>query len=370
MKRADVDEYRAKLDQAVEEAQGKLAKAYAQMNGWPADQKRDALGDVFAELCRQYGDAVGVTASDFYELIRSQSSETSPYKPVLAPNVPVEQVRATYAYSAKHLYSDQPEKILDALNGRLRRFIEYTARETVHVNAAKDRARTFWARIPSGGKTCAWCFMLASRGWVYATEQTAGGVGNEFHDDDRCMIIPSFDDSPALAGYDPDAMYEKYSKARDEVLSDGLEPTDKTIAGRLREMFPDDFKDGKPQLKPSESAWNHILYGDADGGGHIFGHGPDEKTKAPETWDKAVFADAIFAVQRRGDARASYEGSTTFEGLFRGVMFRVAVRDGEITSAYPLRGEGVTKYENGARVPANLWRKDSKRYNELYETDS
>lgn len=244
MKRADVDAYRAKLDKAVEEAQGKLAGAYAQMNGWPTDQKRDALGDVFAELCRQYGDAVGVTASDFYALIRSQSSETSTYKPVLAPNVPAEQVRAAYSYSAKQLYTKQPDKIIKSLNGRLRRYVEYTARETVHVNASRDRARTFWARVPSGGKTCAWCLMLASRGWVYATEQTAGGVGNEFHNDDRCMIIPSFDDSPELEGYDPDAMYEKYNQARDEVLSDGLEPTDKNIAGRLRDMFPDELKDG------------------------------------------------------------------------------------------------------------------------------
>ena len=271
MKPADVNKYRKALDKISESAKKDLLDAYAQMSNWHIEQQREALGDVFSEICRRYGNLSGAVAAEFYDLIRGQSNAPAGYRATLAPNVPDVQAKGAYDYSARHFDSDTPEKVVASLNGRLQRFVENTARETVHVNASKDRARVFWARVPAGGKTCAWCYMLASRGWVYATEQTAGGVGNEFHNDDRCMIIPSFDDSPALAGYDPDAMYEKYQAARQQTEG---ELTDKNIAATMRDMFPDDFRDGNkvpsilrdasrgwpkglPPVTPT--TWGHVL---------------------------------------------------------------------------------------------------------------
>ncbi|ALG28074.1 hypothetical protein AOZ07_03040 [Glutamicibacter halophytocola] len=367
MKRADVDKYRAALDKISDSAKKDLSDAYALMSDWPIDQKREALGDVFVELCRRYGNLSGTVAAEFYDLLREQSSATADYRATLAPNVPDEQARNAYEYSAQQFESDNPAKVVASLNGRLQRFVEYTARETVHVNASKDTARTFWARVPAGGKTCAWCHMLASRGWVYATEQTAGGVGNEFHNDDRCMIIPSFDDSPALAGYDPDALEEKYNKARDEVLSDGLQPDDKTIAGRMREMFPDDFTDGKPQLKPTEKAWNHILHGDEQGGGHLFSSGKLGKNLFPKNWGKPQIDHAIFTTLRRGKKSAPDDALELAEGIYQDILIRVVVKEGAIHSAYPMRGAEIFKLTESGLKPEKLRNIDRSRYPRTYE---
>lgn len=272
MKRADVDQYRKALDKISDSAKKELSDVYSRTAQLPVAQQREVLREVFVELCRRYGNLSGTVAAEFYDSLREQSEATGAFRATLAPNVPDEQARSAYGYSARHFETEDPSKVIASLNGRLQRFVEYTARETVHVNASRDRARVFWARVPAGGETCAWCFMLASRGWVYATEKTAGGVGNEFHNDDRCMIIPSFDRSPALAGYDPDAMYEKYLKARDHTERD---LTDKNIAATMRDMFPDDFKDGNevpsilrdaakgwPKELPAvtSKAWAHVLY--------------------------------------------------------------------------------------------------------------
>ena len=67
-----------------------------------------------------------------------------------------------------------------------------------------DPSKPRYARVPSGAKTCAFCAMLASRGFVYASEDKAGALG-QYHKDCDCEIIPSWDrKNPKIEGYDPD----------------------------------------------------------------------------------------------------------------------------------------------------------------------
>ena len=73
-----------------------------------------------------------------------------------------------------------------------------------------------FARVPSGGETCPFCIMLASRGAVYYSEQSAGADGH-YHANCRCRIVPSWNGA-AIEGYDPALYYdmwkhpEKYAK--------------------------------------------------------------------------------------------------------------------------------------------------------------
>lgn len=71
-----------------------------------------------------------------------------------------------------------------------------------------------WARVPEGDEPCEFCLMLASRGEVYKTDVSAG-AGNDYHGDCRC--VPEFVTGPESypEGYDPTALYERYSNARD-----------------------------------------------------------------------------------------------------------------------------------------------------------
>lgn len=41
-----------------------------------------------------------------------------------------------------------------------------------------------------GATTCDFCLMLASRGPVYGSSETAGGEGNKYHDHCYCIPVP------------------------------------------------------------------------------------------------------------------------------------------------------------------------------------
>lgn len=87
--------------------------------------------------------------------------------------------------------------------------VKRMANRTMTRNAARDGVR--YARVPTGAETCGWCLMLASRGFVYASEKTAGAT-DHYHNDCDCKIMPEFGDTE-VEGYDPDALYDVYSEA-------------------------------------------------------------------------------------------------------------------------------------------------------------
>lgn len=107
-------------------------------------------------------------------------------------------------------------------------------RMTLIESARRDPVEPRWARVPTGAETCAFCLMLASRGFVYESEKSAGGLPtSEFHALDDCVPVMSWDtDTPELEGYDPDALYDKYLDAR-SVAGSG-DP--KAIMAAMREM--------------------------------------------------------------------------------------------------------------------------------------
>lgn len=89
--------------------------------------------------------------------------------------------------------------------------VKRMANRTMTRNAMRDGVR--YARVPTGSETCGWCLMMASRGFVYASEASAGGDRpDHYHNDCDCKIMPEFGDTE-IEGYDPDALYDVYREA-------------------------------------------------------------------------------------------------------------------------------------------------------------
>ena len=80
----------------------------------------------------------------------------------------------------------------------------------IFANARQDPLKPKFARAPTGAETCKFCIMLASRGFIYLTEGTAGI--NHYHPDCDCRIVPGFDDDAGIEGYDPDELYQEWRK--------------------------------------------------------------------------------------------------------------------------------------------------------------
>lgn len=117
------------------------------------------------------------------------------------------------------------------------------ARLTERRNIRLDPTKPKWARVPKGPKTCAFCAMLASRGYAYTSEEAAGGKGNIYHADCHCQPMPNWG-KQTLTGYDPDEFKAMYDRAKElSAENDGSTDTRKVLSW-MRSEFPSMLKDG------------------------------------------------------------------------------------------------------------------------------
>lgn len=229
--RADVDAYRRSQADVVTLARRELVAWWSTLDVSDADAVARALEVFLPELVAAYGDVASTVAADWYDDLRAQAPAHGGYRATLADPLPVEQVRATARWGAGPLFSvaPDPDKALSLIGGAIQRYVQQGGRDTLARNASRDPARPRWARVPSGVETCAFCLMLASRGFAYHTRQSAGEM-TQFHDLCDCQIVPDWSPTPALDGYDPDRLYEQYLAARAEAGG-----STKAILAQLRE---------------------------------------------------------------------------------------------------------------------------------------
>lgn len=126
---------------------------------------------------------------------------------------------------------ESPEQSLARQVGRLARDqVARRANETTSHNVGRDAKRgARFARVPMGTHACQFCIMLASRGFVYHSAQTAGEFGH-YHSDCRCKVVAGFPEmtyywkngvkvsrgkDPTVEGYDPDLYFRSYELQRE-----------------------------------------------------------------------------------------------------------------------------------------------------------
>ena len=88
-----------------------------------------------------------------------------------------------------------------------------------------------FARVPQGGDTCTFCAMLASRGFVYWSRETAGEF-SQYHKHCRCLIVPD-DGTGEVEGYDPDEWLARWQAFEEIDADEGTTTAQKEDAKRL-----------------------------------------------------------------------------------------------------------------------------------------
>ena len=127
--------------------------------------------------------------------------------------------------------SSNPEDLQQAYADFLRQMAVHAAQRQQMADIAADPTRPRWARVPRGRVTCAFCTMLAGRGFVYTSEEAAGGgLGNKYHNNCDCEPVPTWGEVK-LAGYDPGRLDALYKQAR-AGLPDGASYRD--VLSRMR----------------------------------------------------------------------------------------------------------------------------------------
>jgi len=223
--RADVDRL-ASLNRSVSNLIIRdLAAFWSTLDLNKPETARDRLLEFVPVLVRQYGDIAATVSADWYTQIRASSSAPGTFRPVLGSPAPTEAVTGTIRRVAGDLFTDHPIATLDALNGPIAKYAIEAGRNTILRSSRRDPWKPRVARVPSGATTCAFCLMLASRGPVYWSEETAGRF-DKFHPDDDCQITVIGKGDALPGGYDPDALYAQYQEARQTALAEHTSPLD------------------------------------------------------------------------------------------------------------------------------------------------
>ncbi|WP_334152978.1 VG15 protein [Microbacterium sp.] len=240
--RDDINRLTSETRAVLDEARRDLMSLAGQFDLANPAQVRDALLELVPMLVNEYGELAAVAAAEWYEDVRPVGGFTTQ----LADVADEEAVRGSVQALAGGLWDDVPSDAIEQISASMQRHIKYSSRATIARNVAADPMRPRYGRVPKGAKTCAWCEMLASRGFVYVTEETAGIIEDHYHDECDCEIVCSWDaDQAHIAGYDPDAMYDRYLTARQQLEAEGMPVhSDADIAARMRELFPDQYTDG------------------------------------------------------------------------------------------------------------------------------
>lgn len=253
-------------------------------------------------------------------------------------------VRNRYGKSVDDLWAEFYKRDPEAL---AKAVLNASQHWTMRRNIARDPSKPRYARVPHGSKTCAFCLMLASRGFVYWSEKSAGGFGNRYHPGDDCTPVPSWGQCH-LDGYSPLEMLKQWNAAKKMTSKQDVadmkaslpaekrnQAASRAVMKNLRAFGYDVVTDYAVDLPSigvralSDKIKRHILIGEGDGkrGGHSAHADVPGKSHFPADWPDDKI---IWAVQY-----ACYKPDKIVAGKFKEKQLRIKSIDG-VTIQVPL----------------------------------
>ena len=224
----DLDSYREDISSVTREAVSSFReraraaiRSHGDPAGWGSDEVaavRDEVAELMDEIVSTYGDATQSIASEMFEGVLDAQGEPTD---IPIADMPVsDRARASSRQWIRKILSDDPDEdaYIDGCSGFVERHVSHSADGCVieAASGGRRRKRLRFARVPSG-PSCGFCIMLASRGFVYASRETAGEF-SRFHNDCDCRVVAGYD-GLKVAGYDPDGLRARYRACRDAIGS-------------------------------------------------------------------------------------------------------------------------------------------------------
>ena len=189
-------------------AKAEIAAALRLVDPGDSASLASVVVDVVPVIAERYGLAAGALAADWYEDQR-EAAEVAGYFSAQPAQLPSQG-----RYESMAAWVANKDDVEALVSGGVQRVIANAHRETVMESSFADPQAEGWARFSGGGDgSCAFCFMLISRGAVYRD-----GASAKFgaHDDCNCGA------GPVWKGRDGIEKVRKYAKgARRREDSDG-----------------------------------------------------------------------------------------------------------------------------------------------------
>lgn len=166
-------------------------------------QDWNALIDYAYSVSSAYGESAASIACEFYDAVAAASNA----------NIPSAEPAPTASYQevAKAIRGTGKSENIDLMANSIGRLVKMAGVDTTMQNALRDGAE--WAWIPSGD-TCAFCLVLASRGWQKASKkEIKGGHAEHIHANCDCTYAVRFNRETNVEGYDSTLFLNIYENA-------------------------------------------------------------------------------------------------------------------------------------------------------------
>lgn len=186
---------------------------------------RRTLISLMDDYCGAYSQVGARVSSDFYNALRTEVTGKGSRNLTLNDGRNRVATRKAVLRLLRMLEDEEIEwdEVVEQLQEQLEVEVKRGAAYNTTENARLDDGDVRFARVPQGEKTCDFCIMLASRGPIYWTEESAGAF-TKFHPNCDCKIVPFFGtredgvsrraSTMTIEGYDPDALYKEYQDAQ------------------------------------------------------------------------------------------------------------------------------------------------------------
>lgn len=254
--RSYIDGYADGLEDISREMKKALADALVGVD-WhrPVAEVREELCTIMRTYCGASADLASNLASEFYSGLRLRMIGSAGTPLVTGGGYSDEAIDGAVRAVVQPLADgrdDAIDLVTNALLDRLGYEVKSAAGRTIFENGRRDTRKVRYARVPRGSKSypngCPFCQMLASRGFKYRSELTAGGLDpDHYHSDCQCMVVPGFGDNPKVEGYDPRDYDEGYKEWHDQDHSNHRQ----NIAERHRAKYSESGKRTVPSVSDS-----------------------------------------------------------------------------------------------------------------------
>lgn len=240
--RDKLNAYSANIDKLA-----RAASSYAERSILASDLElsgvanlRDNAIELLEDTYSIFGDQASAYAASEYDAAMSQYGLELEAASTNQASYDSKKLRHDVGYKAQKIVNGDIEGFAKDMGAKASDYVRRSANQTMIDNAERDYKKGVrWARVPSGIKTCGFCVMLASRGFVYSSKEAAGYMAyssfNRFHAFCDCTVMPGTEETK-IEGYNPEHLRNVYLNARDTVEKYALRQWEKFTPEEKKEL--------------------------------------------------------------------------------------------------------------------------------------
>lgn len=213
---AELSRYRREVDAQADKARDYFHRAIAEfMRRYPdatTEDTRVFVLDLMGSALPNFTDLTATLACDLFDEMAEEVGFEGE-RARLYETTDWQMVDRKVHYLAGFLNEGDRERFKSEVSDLTHYYCKRAAYDNMVANCRGQRVK--WARVPTGLETCAFCFMLASRGFAYLSEKSAAEGRHGYHSNCDCVVVPGFegpDGNPRVKidGYDPETMYRNW----------------------------------------------------------------------------------------------------------------------------------------------------------------